>query len=57
MLSVGVLNYFRTVRLYGQRRAVVQVGFKTQSVAVVVGCFIIAVALLFIVTKADPSHS
>jgi hypothetical protein len=51
---VGVLNYFRTVRLYSERRAVVQVGFKTQSTAVVLGCFIISVAILFIATKATP---
>lgn len=56
-LLVGVLNYFKTVRLYGERRAVVQVGFKTQSVAVVLGCFIISVAILFIATKATPEGS
>ena len=53
-LLVGILNYFKTVRLYSERRAVVQVGFKTQSVAVVIGCFVIIVALLFIATKVSP---
>lgn len=53
-LLVGLINYFKTIRLYGERRAVVQVGFKTQSIAVVLGCFIISVALLFIATKATP---
>jgi hypothetical protein len=38
--------------MYSERRAVVQVGFTTQSIAVVVGCFIIAVAILFIATNA-----
>jgi hypothetical protein len=47
---VGIINYFQTIRLYGERRAVVEVGFKTQSVAAILGCFIIVIALLFIVT-------
>jgi hypothetical protein len=32
----------------------VQVGFKTQSVAIVLGGFIIAVAILFIATTETP---
>jgi len=56
-LLVGLINYFRTIRLYGERRAVVQVGFKTQSVAIVIGCFTMAVAILFIATKAKPEGS
>ena len=51
-LLVGLINYFKTIRLYSERRAVVQVGVKTQSVTVVIGCFIISVALLFVSTKA-----
>ena len=54
-LFVGLLNYFKTVRGYSERRAVVQVGFKTQSVAIVLGGFIIAVSILFISTKAAPT--
>lgn len=54
-LLVGILNYFRTIRLYAEGRAVVQVGFKTQSIVVVIGCFVIAVAILFIATKATPT--
>jgi len=53
-LLVGVLNYFKTIQGYSERRAVVQVGFKTQSVAIVLGGFIIAVAILFIATAATP---
>jgi hypothetical protein len=52
---VGLINYFKTIRLYGERRAVVQVGFKTQSIAAVLGCFIIVVALLFIATESSPT--
>lgn len=52
---VGLINYFKTIRLYGERRAVVQLGFKTQSIATILGCFIIAVALLFIVTESAPT--
>jgi hypothetical protein len=50
-LVVGLFNYFKTIRMYGERRAVVQVGFKVQSVVILVGCFIISVAILFIATK------
>jgi hypothetical protein len=53
-LSVGLGNYFKTIRGYSERRAVVQVGFKTQSIAIVLGGFIIAVALLFIATNPTP---
>jgi hypothetical protein len=50
-LVVGLFNYFKTIRMYGERRAVVQVGFKVQSVVILVGCFIISVTILFIATK------
>jgi len=53
-LSVGLVNYFKTLRFYSERRAVVQIGFKSQSIAIVIGCFIIACALLFVATKATP---
>jgi hypothetical protein len=48
-LLVGITNYFETIRSYGQRRALVQVGFATQSIAIVLGCFIIVVAMMFAV--------
>jgi len=52
VLPVALFNYFRTIRLYSERRAIVQVGFKTQSVAVVIGSFVISIAILFTVTNA-----
>jgi hypothetical protein len=52
-LMVGLINYFKTISMYSERRAVVQVGFTTQSIAIVLGCFIIAVAILFIATNAE----
>jgi len=50
---VGLINYFKTITMYSERRAVVQIGFTTQSIAIVIGCFIITVAILFIATDAE----
>jgi hypothetical protein len=53
-LTLGIINYFRTILYFGKRRAIVQVGLKTQIVVVLIGCFIITVAILFIATKSSP---
>ncbi|KAF2460871.1 hypothetical protein BDY21DRAFT_383710 [Lineolata rhizophorae] len=52
-LVVGIGNYIRTVAGYSRRKALVQSGWKTQAVMVLVAIVIIGTCVLFIVTSAE----
>ncbi|KAI9865302.1 MAG: hypothetical protein M1824_003456 [Vezdaea acicularis] len=51
-LGSGVAGYVRTVQRYGERRAMVQSGWKTQVVFTVVAAVIVAACVLFLSTNA-----
>jgi len=53
LLGVGVSNYIITVTRYGQRRALVQTGWKTQGVLAVVSCAIVGCCGLFLGIERD----
>ena len=53
-LFLGVYNYFRTLKLYSTRRAIVQAGWLTQATMVVIGAFITAVAVLLTTSSRPP---
>jgi len=51
-LLCGGLNYFHTLRRYGAHRALVQSGWKTQTVMILVATCIVASAILLTTTNA-----
>ncbi|KAJ4165005.1 hypothetical protein LMH87_006655 [Akanthomyces muscarius] len=50
-LAVGISNYIRTVNLYSQRAAIVQSGWRTQTVLGVLSACIFATCLVLLVTN------
>lgn len=58
MLSVaclvsGLANYIKTISRYSRRTALVQAGWKTQTVFTVVATTIVAACILFLTTNAQ----
>ncbi|PSS16777.1 hypothetical protein M430DRAFT_248221 [Amorphotheca resinae ATCC 22711] len=51
-LALGFGNYIKTVNKYSRRAAIVQTGWKTQSVLSIIALFIIAVCVLFLATNS-----
>lgn len=51
----GFATYVRTVRKYSRRAALVQSGWKTQMVVVIVGAAILGSCILFLVTDSKSS--
>ncbi|KAF2131410.1 hypothetical protein P153DRAFT_421483, partial [Dothidotthia symphoricarpi CBS 119687] len=52
-LLSGLINYINTVSLYSQRQALVQTGWKTQTVFTIVSTSIVATCVLFLSTNAE----
>merc|ERR1711964_699109 len=51
-LALGFGNYIKTVNKYSRRAAIVQTGWKTQSVLTVIAFSIVAVCVLFLATNS-----
>ncbi|KAH8679003.1 hypothetical protein BGZ60DRAFT_468342 [Tricladium varicosporioides] len=51
-LALGLGNYMKTVNKYSRRAAIVQTGWKTQSVLTVVAISIVGVCVLFLATNS-----
>ncbi|CZS88577.1 hypothetical protein WAI453_010707 [Rhynchosporium graminicola] len=51
-LALGFGNYIKTVNKYSRRVAIVQTGWKTQSVLTVIAFSIVAVCVLFLATNS-----
>jgi len=51
-LALGVGNYIKTVNKYSRRAAIVQTGWKTQSVLTVIAISIVGVCVLFLATNS-----
>ncbi|KAG9238467.1 hypothetical protein BJ875DRAFT_437401 [Amylocarpus encephaloides] len=54
-LALGFGNYMKTVNKYSRRAAIVQTGWKTQSVLTVIAMSIVGVCVLFLATKTERS--
>jgi len=54
-LALGFGNYVKTVEKYSRRMAIVQTGWKTQSVFTLVAFSIVAVCVLFLATNSNRS--
>jgi len=54
-LALGLGNYIKTVEKYSRRMAIVQTGWKTQSVLTLVALSIVAVCVLFLATNSKRS--
>lgn len=54
-LALGFGNYVKTVEKYSRRMAIVQTGWKTQSVLTLVAFSIVAVCVLFLATNSKRS--
>ncbi|KAN0096148.1 protein of unknown function (DUF202) domain containing protein [Hyaloscypha variabilis] len=54
-LALGFGNYIKTVEKYSRRMAIVQTGWKTQSVLTLVAFSIVAVCVLFLATNSKRS--
>lgn len=52
-LVSGLANYIQTVAKYSRREALVQAGWKTQTVFTVVASTIVAACILFLATNAQ----
>ena len=55
-LISGLANYIKTVVLYSRRTALVQSGWKTQTVFTVVATTIVAACVLFLSTNAHTTR-
>ncbi|EKD21672.1 uncharacterized protein L3040_004896 [Drepanopeziza brunnea f. sp. 'multigermtubi'] len=51
-LALGFGNYIQTVNKYSRRAAIVQTGWKTQSVLTMIAFSIVAVCVLFLATNS-----
>jgi len=51
-LGLGFGNYIKTVNKYGRRVAIVQAGWKTQSVLTIIAFSIVGVCVLFLATDS-----
>ncbi|KAK0119719.1 hypothetical protein ONS95_011155 [Cadophora gregata] len=51
-LALGFGNYIKTVNKYSKRAAIVQTGWKTQSVLTVIAFSIVGVCVLFLATNS-----
>ncbi|KAH6676719.1 hypothetical protein B0J14DRAFT_561000 [Halenospora varia] len=51
-LALGLGNYMKTVNKYSRRTAIVQTGWKTQSILTVVAISIVGVCILFLATNS-----
>ncbi|PBP17395.1 hypothetical protein BUE80_DR011827 [Diplocarpon rosae] len=51
-LALGFGNYIKTVNKYSRRAAIVQTGWKTQSVLTMIAFSIVAVCILFLATNS-----
>ncbi|KAH7355079.1 hypothetical protein BKA65DRAFT_497604 [Rhexocercosporidium sp. MPI-PUGE-AT-0058] len=51
-LALGFGNYIKTVNKYSRRAAIVQTGWKTQSVLTAIAFSIVAVCVLFLATNS-----
>ncbi|KAF8856831.1 hypothetical protein BDZ45DRAFT_745010 [Acephala macrosclerotiorum] len=54
-LALGFGNYLKTVKKYSRRVAIVQTGWKTQTVFTIVAFSIVAVCVLFLATNSKRS--
>jgi hypothetical protein len=52
-LVAGLANYISTIAGYSHREALVQSGWKTQTVFTIVSASIIATCILFLATNAE----
>jgi len=51
-LVLGFGNYVKTVERYGRRAAIVQHGWKTQSILITIAISIVGVCILFLATRS-----
>ncbi|KAK6586789.1 hypothetical protein PZA11_000079 [Diplocarpon coronariae] len=51
-LTLGLGNYIKTVNKYSRRAAIVQTGWKTQSVLTTIAFSIVAVCIIFLATNS-----
>ncbi|CAL3962886.1 unnamed protein product [Diplocarpon coronariae] len=54
-LTLGLGNYIKTVNKYSRRAAIVQTGWKTQSVLTTIAFSIVAVCIIFLATNSKRS--
>ncbi|TVY80358.1 hypothetical protein LSUE1_G003750, partial [Lachnellula suecica] len=54
-LCLGFGNYVKTVNKYSRRAAIVQTGWKTQTILTVIAFSIVGVCILFLATNAQKS--
>jgi len=54
-LALGLGNYIKTVNKYSRRMAIVQTGWKTQSILTIIALAIVGVCVLFLATNSKRS--
>ncbi|KAH8593414.1 hypothetical protein B0O99DRAFT_627143 [Bisporella sp. PMI_857] len=54
-LALGFGNYVKTVNKYSRRTAIVQTGWKTQSILSLIACAIVGACVLFLATNSKRS--
>jgi len=50
-LLFGILNYYKTLKKYEQRRSYVQMGWQSQLLALVIGLSALGMTLMFLITE------